>query len=442
MSHIYLKLVAKALAVWEGKMRLELNVRNDTIYNLLGNIVPILAALIFIPYLTRELGAERFGFMTIMWALIGYFGIFDLGVSRALTYFATRSNDPVSPDPLAPAVKAGMQVVGVAGLIGMLLVMAASDLTVRKLLGNNLDMYNEALWALWITALIIPLTAMGNGLRGVLEGLGDFKDVAVIKSVTGSVFFIAPACLAFYNVHSLYAIAVSFFMVRLVTSFWCWYAVQRSWQYDSSREKAVFPTHRKALLSYGAWALLSSIISPLMMYGDRFIISTVLGAQMVGMYAVLQEMMGRTVLFSASFASALLPRFAKENGETLKSNYRRYNTLSTVVMIVFYTMFWVFSKFMAELWLGRNLDEYKNIFALFSFALFMNSIAQLPFFFLHSKGMPEVPAKFHLVEFILYVPACIWATLSYGVEGAAVVWVFRVLIDWVLLQWAVRKILG
>lgn len=423
-------------------MKLELNVKNDTIYNLLGNIVPILAALLFIPYLTRELGAERFGFMTIMWALIGYFGIFDLGVSRALTYFATRSNDPVSPDPLAPAVKAGMQVVGIAGVVGMLLVIAVSDVTVRKLLNGNLGMYDEAVWALLITALIIPLTAMGNGLRGVLEGLGSFKDVAVIKSVTGSVFFIAPACLAFYDVHSLYAIAVSFFIVRLVTSFWCWYAVKQSPQYISSQAEAVMPAHRKKLLSYGAWALLSSIISPLMMYGDRFIISTVLGAQMVGMYAVLQEMMGRTVLFSASFASALLPRFAKENGATLKSNYRRYNTVLIVAMAAFYLVFWLCSKFMAELWLGRNLDEYTSIFALFSFALFMNSIAQLPFFFLHSKGMPEVPAKFHLLEFALYVPACIWATLNYGVEGAAVVWVFRVLLDWVLLQWAVRKILG
>jgi len=88
------------------------------------------------------------------------------------------------------------------------------------------------------------------------------------------------------------------------------------------------------------------------MYGDRFIISTVLGAQMVGMYAVLQEMMGRTVLFSASFASALLPRFAKENGETLKSNYRRYNTLLIVAMA---DIFILCSGSALSLWLSFGL---------------------------------------------------------------------------------------
>ena len=423
-------------------MKLGLGLRNDTLYNLIGNFIPILAAVICIPYLTRELGAERFGFMTIMWALIGYFGIFDLGVSRALTYFATRSNDPVSPEPLAPAVKAGMQVVGLAGIVGMCLVLMFSDMTVRKLLNGQLGLYTEALGALIITALIIPLTAMGNGLRGVLEGLGEFKDVALIKSVTGSVFFIAPAVLAYSGYKSLYMIAVSFFLVRLITSCWCWMNVTRSVQYRSSKTMVAQKDDRKKLLSYGIWALLSSIISPLMMYGDRFIISSVLGAQMVGIYAVLQEMMGRTVLFSASFAAALLPRFAKESGANLKKDYSRYNAIMITAMAVFYFVFWVCAQYMAELWLGRDLSAYSTIFALFSFALFVNSIAQLPFYFLHAKGLPEIPAKFHLLEFIIYVPACILATLKYSIVGAASVWVFRVLLDWILLQWAVKKVLG
>lgn len=427
---------------WCARMKLGLSVRNDTFFNLIGNFIPILAAVVCIPFLTRELGAERFGFMTIMWALIGYFGIFDLGVSRALTYFATRSNDPVSPEPLAPAVKAGMQVVFFAGIVGMVLVLIFSDMTVRKLLNGQMALYSEALGALTITALIIPMTAMGNGLRGVLEGLGKFKDVALIKSVTGSVFFIAPALLIHGGYKSLYAIAISFLIVRVVTLVWCWLSVSKSEQYISSKSIVVKKNDRKKLLSYGVWALLSSVISPLMMYGDRFIISSVLGAGMVGIYAVLQEMMGRTVLFSASFAAALLPRFASNSGENLKSEYVKYNTIMISVMVVFYSIFWMCSQYMAEIWLHQDLSAYSNIFALFSFALFVNSIAQLPFYFLHAKGLPEVPAKFHILEFVIYVPSCILATINYGVVGAAFVWVFRVLLDWVLLQWAVKKILG
>lgn len=423
-------------------MKVGLSVRNDTLYNLVGNLVPILAAIICIPYLTRELGAERFGFVTIMWALIGYFGIFDLGVSRALTYFATRSNDPEEPEPLAPAVKAGMQVVCLAGLVGMCLVLLFSDMTVRKLLNGQMAIYNEALGALIVTALIIPMTAMGNGLRGVLEGLGKFKDVALIKGVTGSIFFVAPAILILFGYKSLYLIAASFFMARVATSVWCWLSVAKTEQYVSSKLLSVKKHDRKKLLSYGVWALLSSIISPLMMYGDRFIISSVLGAHMVGIYAVLQEMMGRTVLFSASFAAALLPRFAMDKGESLKANYLKYNSIMIAIMAVFYLVFWFCSQFMAELWLGQDLSAYSTIFALFSFALFANSIAQLPFYFLHARGLPAIPAKFHLLEFLIYVPSCIFATIKFGIVGAASVWVFRVVLDWVLLQWAVKKLLG
>lgn len=55
--------------------------------NLLGWVVPLSVALFAIPYVVRGLGAERFGVLSIASALLGYFGIFDLGLGRATTKF-------------------------------------------------------------------------------------------------------------------------------------------------------------------------------------------------------------------------------------------------------------------------------------------------------------------------------------------------------------------
>ena len=63
-----------------------MSLKRDTVYNLLGNGIPLLAAVGTIPYLLRVLGNEQFGLLTLLWALIGYFSLFDFGVGRALTY--------------------------------------------------------------------------------------------------------------------------------------------------------------------------------------------------------------------------------------------------------------------------------------------------------------------------------------------------------------------
>lgn len=47
-------------------------------WNLTGESVPVLAALVAIPILVHRLGADRFGVLTISWMIAGYFGLFDL----------------------------------------------------------------------------------------------------------------------------------------------------------------------------------------------------------------------------------------------------------------------------------------------------------------------------------------------------------------------------
>ena len=58
---------------------------SNTLWNLFGNCFPVLVAVVCLPVLKRGLGTERLGIMSLAWVLIGYFSLFDLGLSRALT---------------------------------------------------------------------------------------------------------------------------------------------------------------------------------------------------------------------------------------------------------------------------------------------------------------------------------------------------------------------
>ena len=57
----------------------------NTVWNLIGQATPALAAVFTVPILIHRLGTERFGVLTLIWLIVGYFSIFDLGLGRALT---------------------------------------------------------------------------------------------------------------------------------------------------------------------------------------------------------------------------------------------------------------------------------------------------------------------------------------------------------------------
>src|ERR1700719_1324905 len=62
----------------------------NTVWNLLGGGAPMIVAVFCIPILIRGLGTERFGILTLAWALIGYASLFDLGLGRALTQLVAK----------------------------------------------------------------------------------------------------------------------------------------------------------------------------------------------------------------------------------------------------------------------------------------------------------------------------------------------------------------
>ena len=54
-------------------------------YILFGTGIPMLVGLLSVPILLKSLGNQNFALLTLIWTAIGYFGLFDFGLGRALT---------------------------------------------------------------------------------------------------------------------------------------------------------------------------------------------------------------------------------------------------------------------------------------------------------------------------------------------------------------------
>jgi len=65
--------------------------------------------------------------------------------------------------------------------------------------------------------------------------------------------------------------------------------------------------------------------------------------------------------------------------------------------------------------------------------VFINSISQIPFAFIQGIGRPDLTAKLHLCELPIYLIAVSWLIHVYGVKGAALAWLLRVIVDGIAL---------
>ena len=57
----------------------------NVLLNLLGQVAPLFAAIFTFPRIIKSIGTDRFGILSLAWVVIGYFSLFDFGLSRALT---------------------------------------------------------------------------------------------------------------------------------------------------------------------------------------------------------------------------------------------------------------------------------------------------------------------------------------------------------------------
>ena len=113
-------------------------IKNDVLnkgalYNLFGTGIPLLVGLISIPILLKSLGNQSFGLLTLIWTAIGYFGLFDFGLGRALTQqvasFRSNQNSNISS-----LIRTGLISVLIPGIAGAIIMYYVSLYYINELL--------------------------------------------------------------------------------------------------------------------------------------------------------------------------------------------------------------------------------------------------------------------------------------------------------------------
>jgi O-antigen/teichoic acid export membrane protein/GT2 family glycosyltransferase len=411
-------------------------------YNFLGHILPLVVGLLCIRLLMDNIGIERFGILTIVWAMIGYFSLFDFGLSRIITVKVSELLSKNKIEEVNVTFWTSLKIMFFATLIGSGILMAMSFFDKLLLSQVSADVLDESVTALRLIALALPAITLTAGVKGALEADSQFFKLNVIQSFLGVFNFLIPTLISIvhgelgYIVLSLLVIRYSFlgvhFWALVKTSSWL-----RSYQVQKISESF-------SLIVSGGWVSVSNIVSPVMTYFDRFFLAFLIPASQLAFYTTPFEIVNRLLIVPSSITRALFPVIAAQTGEERNRYYFGLSFNLVLVVSVFVMLIGLAAGYWGlGIWLGDEFAEKSySILAVLLVGFLINAMAWTPFSYIQAVQRPDLTAKAHLIELPLYCFSLYFFTVQWGLIGAAVAWALRNFIDFMILYTMARRLLS
>ncbi|EOG1815088.1 TPA: flippase [Enterobacter hormaechei subsp. steigerwaltii] len=409
-------------------------VRN-TFWNLSGYIIPSLIAIPALGYLARALGPERFGLFTLAVAIVGYASIFDAGLTRAVIREVSFYRD--DEIEIKKIISNSTFILVVLGLIGGLSIFFGAPHLVDLLKVGSVYK-SEVISSIELLGITIPLFLLNQVWLGTLEGFEQFKKLNLVKSFNSSFIAGFPAIFVLYKPDLIFAV-LGLLLARVASLLITFYTC-RSHVLSAGFRTDKVTTVR--LLKYGGWITISNIVSPLMTYLDRFLISNITGAANVAFYTAPSEGVQRLTIIPGALSRAVFPKLSRftDKDERQKQQFLAYFLMSIAIFpLCLLGVF--FSEKILTLWMGNDYAGLSaTILKILLVGFFFNCIAQIPFSSIQAAGHSRITALLHIIEVIPYLILLYTFIHLYGLIGAAFAWSIRTTVDCLVLILLNKKI--
>lgn len=403
---------------------------SGVVWNALGRGVPLLLALALTPVLVALMGTERWGLFTLALALVGIFGVFDLGLGMALTRAVSEAiGEGRGRD--APAL-VGATLIALLALASVMAGLAYAFMPV--LIGRVLivppALEAEALAAFRVLAVAAPLVVLNAALWGVLAAWQRFRAANLINMPVSVFYYLGPV-LALLVWDSLVAVMLALVLVRLVSGL-AYAALAWRDVPGLGLARARFGLLRP-LLRQGGWMSLSGALTQVLLYADRFLIGALIGLTAVAFYATPLDLVMRMWILPVAVAQTLLPAIAssfRAAPERTALLVRRGALIVAGLVLPACLVLVALAEWLLWLWLGTAFAEGGGmVLRILAVGIFFSCLAFVPGTLLDAIGRPDVTATFSLIQAAVFLPLGALLLVLIGIEGAAIAWTLRTATD-------------
>ncbi len=414
----------------------------NSVWSLLAQGLPLIIALFTVPVMIKGYGVERFGILSIMWIIIGYSSVFDLGLGRALTQMVSRKLGNNDTDDLSQVIWTALAIISMPGIAMSLILFAFTPYIVSLL--KVPEMYKtETLNSMYLLAISLPFLIWIISMKGILESYQKFVIISIMRLPVILCNYLAPVLLLTFTQR----LDIAVFVIvagRILTTFAYFYAI--SGVIPDFFNKIKFKTECiKPLLNFGGWITVSNVTGPLLLYIDRFIIAFVLSATVVAYYTTPFDIVTKLWIAPTAIMNVIFPALTSEihnDKKRAKKLYYESIKYNFLIMILPVLICIIFAKSALALWIGADFAEKSYLVCqIIAVGTLINGIKHVSISLIQASGRSDITGWMSLVQLPIYLFVLIIVISKFGLPGVAFIWCVRNLITGIVTHIISLKIL-
>lgn len=414
-----------------------------TLWTLAGQIAPLAFSLVTTPFVIRLLGVESYGVFILVGLIPTYLGFADFGMGTASKKFASEAYAQGSLEQEARIVRTSALIALLTSFpLGVAVFIFSGQIV--TLFNVPADSQAEASLALKLASVTFvlnflcaifntpQLTRFRMDLNTAINA--GFKILGLIA--TPIVLYLGGGIVEavfILLIVSVLTLAGHLFISRRLLSELFRPGIERT---------AIRP-----LLKFGVALVIATLAGTLLGNVEKGILSGLVSVTALAHYSVAFSLASMMTMFSTAMTQSLIPAFSqlsaiKDDGRlsNLYSLAIRMNTVWLIPALVFLA---VIAKPFFTIWAGEEFGRESVLpFYLLLVGLGFNIIAYVPSVTMIAAGRTDVLAKLYWLELAPYILLVWLLTARFGINGAAIAWSLRAVVDVVIQLWLAGRFAG
>lgn len=384
-------------------------------------------------FFARALNAESFGLLALVLALVGYASVLDGGFARAVVREVATlgANNAGAAKIVGTALWLVLAVGGTAALSFLFLAPWFVGL-----IHVTPNLYEYAVEGFRLAALIVPVILLTMVWLAPMEGLNQFAGLNLIRTLGYALMFGGSVLAVWIEPNFVSAVAGLLIGRVLMAVLSGWASSRVVGSYFGAFDRGAW----QSLYRFGGWITVSNLVTPLLDYLDRFVLSVVGGASSIAYYAAPADGMQKMQSLPGAVARALFPLLSARQGQDQRQLMMTALLIQALIGMGVAAVLIEWGDQIIALWLGSDYVEASSIvLKVLAVGFAFNAMAWVPQTALQAMGFAKETAFVSLSQVVPYVALLIGLTSAFGFVGTATAWAIRAFVDLCLLGWVCRR---
>ena len=386
--------------------------------------INMIVGIAYTPFLIRMLGQSEYGLYSIVYSVMSYLTIMDMGFGNTIIIYTSRyinQGKKEKQEQLHGMFFLIYCVIGVlATIIGLVLYYNVDTLFGNTMTADELSKAKIMMLILTFNmAITFPFSIFGNILTAHEKFIAS-KLIKIVQILLQPLLMIPLLIMGYKAIAMVVVLTIANVVCLFLNTFICFKKLNVRLKFKGFDFKIL-----KEIFAYSFFIFLNEIIDKINWNLDQFVLGAVSDTVATAIYSVASKLNSMYMSFSTAISNVMLPKVTKmednhESNSAFTDIFIKTGRIQYLLLALIITGFVLFGQVFVNLWAGQGYEDAYIIACILMIPITIPLIQNIGLSILQAKNLYKYRTIIFLGIAILNVGLSIPLAKMYGGIGAAI----------------------